>query len=116
MSNIIADKNDQIRKTIALDLAKRSKTPHKLFLSENVAFMAQNNFEDFTRLLRAFSAYSDFQKENDPYGEHDFGKIDQDGKVYFFKIDYLDQDLTFWADPKENDTVHVITLMEASEY
>lgn len=116
MSNIIADKNDQIRKTLVLDLAKRSKTPHKLFLSENVHFLAQNNLPAFTALLRKLATHSDFQEENDPWNEHDFGKIELNGKDYFFKFDYYDQSLENWADPKENDTVHVLTLMEASEY
>lgn len=116
MSTIIQEKNDQIRKNLVLDLTKRSKTPHKLFLSENVHFLAQNDLPAFTALLRKLVTFTDFQENNDPHAEHDFGKLEVNGKDYFFKFDYYNQDLTEWGNPKENDTVHVLTLMEASEY
>jgi hypothetical protein len=60
-----------------------------------------------------------FDRNNDPYGEHDFGAftVDGVGKV-FWKIDYYDptftQHSTDAADP--HVTRRVLTIMLASEY
>ena len=39
--------------------------------------------------------YDDFNADNDPYGEHDFGMITVEGHELMFKIDYYDRDLAF---------------------
>lgn len=62
--------------------------------------------------------FADFDDDNDPYGEHDFGSLSIDGEVVLWKIDYLDQSLTQGAvDPSQEDgCVRVLTLMLAEEY
>jgi hypothetical protein len=60
----------------------------------------------------------DFDADNDPYGEHDFGMIVARGHELLFKIDYYDRDLVHHspdaADPSV--TTRVLTIMLADEY
>ena len=38
-------------------------------------------------LFRSVQLYDNFVQDNDPYGEHDFGKVVIDGQDFFWKID-----------------------------
>lgn len=60
--------------------------------------------------------YMDFNEDNDPYGEHDFGSLKVAGKKIFWKIDYYDEDLKNWCDPLDPDCNRVLTIMLAEEY
>ena len=60
--------------------------------------------------------FSDFNEDNDPYGEHDFGCFDAYGKKLFWKIDYYDENLEKWCDPLSPDCNRVLTIMLAEEY
>jgi hypothetical protein len=56
------------------------------------------------RLILAVQSFSNFTKDNDPHGEHDFGAIELDGDRYFFKIDYYTPELTAGSeDPADPD-------------
>src|ERR1700722_294858 len=70
------------------------------------------------RLILAVQSFSNFTKENDPHGEHDFGSIELGGETYFWKIDYYDLDLRFGSESPEdpNVTARVLTIMRADEY
>ena len=69
-------------------------------------------------LLQQLQTYDQFNQDNDPYGEHDFGVLEYEGETLFWKIDYYDQNLEYGsedpADPAK--TCRVLTLMLASEY
>jgi hypothetical protein len=70
-------------------------------------------------LFRAVQTFDDFEKGNDPYGEHDFGSILFDGHKFFWKIDYYAKgDMNYGsddpADPEK--TTRVMTIMLAEEY
>lgn len=69
-------------------------------------------------VFRAVQAFNDFSKDNDPYGEHDFGAFTVSGKKFFWKIDYYDPTLTFGSeDPADpSKTKRVMTIMLAEEY
>lgn len=75
--------------------------------------------EDFlARAIVAVRCFWDFSPKNDPYGEHDFGSLELDGEMLFWKIDYYDTDLAY-ASPDPSDpevTRRVMTIMLASEY
>lgn len=47
------------------------------------------------KIVQAMQKFRDFCPENDPYGEHDFGKISVEDGEYFWKIDYYDLDYRF---------------------
>lgn len=69
-------------------------------------------------LFRSVQLYDSFVQDNDPYGEHDFGKVVVGGQDFFWKIDYYDNTLRYGsenpADPAV--TTRVLTIMLASEY
>jgi hypothetical protein len=68
--------------------------------------------------VAALMTFDDFDADNDPHGEHDFGTVRVQGRRLFWKIDYYDQALER-ASPNPADpavTRRVLTLMLASEY
>lgn len=69
-------------------------------------------------LLRTVQQFDDFTISNDPYGEHDFGRVVVGGRGYFFKIDYYDNDLQYQSpDPADATvTTRVLTIMREDEY
>lgn len=60
--------------------------------------------------------YTDFNEDNDPYGEHDFGSFELSGYKFFWKIDYYQADDDTWCDPLDTDCRRVLTIMLAEEY
>jgi hypothetical protein len=70
------------------------------------------------RIILAVQSFTNFDAENDPHGEHDFGSFELAGETYFFKVDYYSPDLTSGsedpADPEK--TTRVLTIMRADEY
>jgi Protein of unknown function (DUF3768) len=67
-------------------------------------------------LLEAVRDYDDFTPDNDPYGEHDMGRLEWEGEDVLWKIDYYDQDMRYWEDPLNPDCQRVLTVMFGSEY
>lgn len=86
-----------------------------------MATLGVQNLEpcQLNQLLTAIAQVDDFSKPgNDPYGEHDFGKIDFGGERYFWKIDYYDRRLCLASPDPADPTVtqRVMTVMRADEY
>ena len=69
-------------------------------------------------IARQIAAFDQFNADNDPYGEHDFGSLDVAGEKIFWKIDYYDMSLAGASpDPADPEvTIRVLTIMLASEY
>ena len=69
-------------------------------------------------IFNAVKEFNDFTPDNDPYGEHDFGSVDNEGEKLFWKIDYYDKNLTYGSeDPADSDqTTRVMTVMYSHEY
>ena len=69
-------------------------------------------------LLQKVREFGDFNRGDDPYGEHDFGAIEDGGERFFWKIDTYDRDLKFGSpDPSDPSvTTRVLTIMLAEEY
>ncbi len=72
--------------------------------------------EDLYGLLGSVRWYDDFNADNDPYQEHDFGSLDWHGTPVFWKIDYYDATLRGWCDPEDPACRRLLTVMLASEY
>ncbi len=70
------------------------------------------------RELLAVQSFSNFTKDNDPHGEHDFGSFEIEGEAYFFKVDYYALDLNGGSeDPADPSvTTRVLTIMRGDEY
>lgn len=71
---------------------------------------------DVLGIIRAVRSFSDFNKNNDPYGEHDFGSFVWDGDKIFWKIDYYDPSFEMWCDPLHPECERVLTVYLAEEH
>ena len=62
--------------------------------------------------------FTDFNPDNNPYHEHDFGSFEVEGETVFFKFDYYDRNLEYGSeDPSDPmQTCRVLTIMLASDY
>lgn len=69
-------------------------------------------------LLQALAAYDDFDPDNDPHGERDFGGFDYLEAELLWKLDYYDNMFTFRSDDPADPsiTIRVLTIMLAVEY
>ena len=69
-------------------------------------------------IIAKVRGFNNFNADNDPYGEHDFGAFDYQGQKIFFKIDNYDTDFLFLSPDVTNPRVtnKVLTVMLAEEY
>lgn len=106
MSDKIRLLNDVFRKTGIGGLV--TVTRHVLTLPEGIQ----------KKLLAEIKTFSDFNEDNDPYGEHDFGTVVLEKEKFFWKIDYYNQDLSEGSEDPSNPakTKRVLTVMHSSEY
>jgi hypothetical protein len=82
--------NDQLRQNFAEGIA---------VMTPGVAALGPEAVE---RIVKTIAVFDDFCHANDPHEEHDFGSFEADGHRIFFKIDYLDQALTYHSpDPAD---------------
>ena len=111
------DEIDCIQATIraANDKFRQSFVGGEIFSTPGIrALGTEANLE----ILEQIRNFSDFNPNNDPHGEHDFGSFEQNGEKIFWKIDYYDTELN-GGSPDPSDplcTRRVMTIMLASEY
>lgn len=76
------------------------------------------DFKSKAKLLNEVRSFTTFAKDNDPHGEHDFGKIEIKKQGYFWKIDYYNLTLDGGSDDPANAavTTRVLTVMRTDEY
>ena len=69
-------------------------------------------------VLTRVRCFEEFEANNDPHQEHDFGSFEIEGATYFWKIDYYDHELRCGSpDPSDPArTTRVLTVMLAEEY
>lgn len=98
--------NDEFRQTLKGGMA---------VITPGIAALGPQAVE---RIVATVMTYNDFCRDNDPYGEHDFGAFEAEGETVFFKIEYFDPSLGAHSvdpiDPKV--TRRIMTLMLSSEY
>lgn len=96
------------------DRARTGQDPVKLVMTRGVQGLGAGFVSAVMQMVRTFA---DFNEGNDPHKEHDFGSVSVDGRTFFFKFDYYDNDLRYGsenpADPKL--TRRVLTVMLAEE-
>ena len=70
------------------------------------------------KALLSVKEFNTFTRDNDPYGEHDFGFFEIAGDTFYWKIDYYDSACEHGSeDPSDPEkTTRVLTIMLASEY
>jgi hypothetical protein len=97
------------------DAFRRSFSGGKVMMTAGV-----NELPDMVKAeaLKRAATFDDFNEDNDPHGEHDFGSFELCGRKFFWKIDYYDRDLKYGSeDPSDPaQTTRVLTVMLASEY
>ena len=82
-----------IKKIRALnDNLRQNFTGGRVFITRGVAGLPTDKQLEVMEKVRNFN---NFNKSNDPNGEHDFGAFDVDGVTYFWKIDYYDVDYQY---------------------
>lgn len=96
-------------------LGNTSYVPGKVVTTPGVEELSPDNQRKLFKLVQTFS---DFNEENDPYSEHDFGSVELNGGTYFWKIDYYDTDYQFGStNPADiSKTRRVLTIMKANDY
>jgi hypothetical protein len=102
----IRDLNDAFRRTFC---------GGRIMLTAGVAALGE---QEQVAILDAVRTFADFDGDNDPHGEHDFGSFEQADQDYFWKIDYYDLACVYGsADPADPTvTTRVLTIMRADEY
>lgn len=68
------------------------------------------------QVLHRVMTYTDFTPDNDPHEEHDFGCFNHGTDRIYWKIDYYDQHLAVYHDPRTTGCHRVLTVLLASEY
>ena len=109
----IAQQNDFFR-THPL-VAQAHGIPGRVVMTTGVASL---DGADILEAIRQMVNFRRFNPDNDPYGEHDFGAFDHNGRRFFWKFDYYDTDYKSGSpDPSDpNVTARALTLMLACEY
>jgi hypothetical protein len=95
------------------DAARHTLTGCRVLLTSGVQASGR-----LPEVLAAVRSFDDFNGDNDPHSEHDFGGVEIFGLRLFWKFDYFDPDLTDGSpDPSDPAvTVRVLTIMLAAEY
>ncbi len=87
----------------------------KVLMTHSIASLPAETKASILERVRTFDA---FTKDNDPYGQHDFGSFETAGETILWKIDYYDEDCVYGSsDPADpSKTTRVLTIMFACEY
>ena len=62
----------------------------KILITSGLNHLLAEQDREASELLKKVQDYSDFDEDNDPHGEHDFGAFDFRGEKCFWKIDGVD--------------------------
>jgi Protein of unknown function (DUF3768) len=97
------------------DAFRASLTGGSVMITRAVAALGT---EAQREILKALRRYDVFDADDDPYGEHDFGRITVQGHEILFKIDYYDQNLVRHSPDAADPAVthRVLTVMLAEDY
>lgn len=106
----IRELNDDLRKQLQ---ARNGKISVRGSLMEEV-----HDGERIRKIMYAIAAFDDFNEENDPHQEHDYGRVSVDGDEFMFKIDYYSLDEAHLSPNPEdpNVTIRVMAVFYSSDY
>ncbi len=127
-----AQKNDEFRESLPINaiihdlnfkLSTKKITPDGFYHFKNFNGALRISPLVFERgntwpILKAIKSYQDFDKNNDPMGEHSFGDLYIDGQIVFWKIEhYQDNEEVFYKDNYLNENSwRVLTIYDNVEY
>ena len=105
----IAELNDAFRRCLGISRA----VPGRALLTSGVAALPEH---ELAQVLRAVQAFAAFTPGNDPWKEHDYGRVEAGATIVLFKFDYFaDASLTTGAE-SGLDCYRVLTIMLPEEY
>jgi hypothetical protein len=80
--------------------------------------LGQDSVEKRLIVYRAARAFNTFTEQNDPHGEHDFGRFNVGDEEFMFKFDYFALDEMFGSEHPEdpNATIRIMSIFYASDY
>ena len=107
----IQELNDRFRKGDAV-------IPGTIVVTNGVQALLEEAGEGGQALAAAVQNFDEFSEENDPYGEHDFGKFKFRDAELFWKIDQYNTTYDGGSeDPTDlSKTCRVLTIMLTREY
>ena len=87
----------------------------EIFATAGFQALAGTMQQTIIHQIRMFDTWTE---DNDPWGEHDFGAVEQGNVKVFWKIVYYDNDSEFHSEDPSDPTVtrRVMTIMLADEY
>ena len=107
----IAQQNDQFRRG-------DPNVPGIRVITASVDHLLKQLAIPQARLAQLVADYSDFNPDNDPHSEHDFGAFEFHGHKLFWKLDLYNTDYSMGSDNPTGltKTRRVLTIMLAEEY
>jgi len=114
-SRKVADLNDQLRKDMFTgNMLKKENLKNKIVLTPGIAGL---NLIDKEKIFFSVKYYGNFTKNNNPWGEKNFGSFNFKKETFNWKIDYYDNDMKYHSPDKSDPdkTVRVLTIMKAEE-
>ena len=115
-SEKIAKLNDQLRSGIGYPFSFANEQKDQFVLTQGI----MDSFKDgeITTLFHDIKTFDNFNNDNDPYQERDFGSLTAKGRKIFWKIDYYDNNLEYLSPDNTNPEVtkRVMTVMLSDEY
>ena len=112
----VADLNDQLRKDMFTgNMLKKHNLKNKIVLTPGIAGL---NLIDKEKVFFSVKYFGNFNKNNNPWGEKDFGSFNFKKETFNWKIDYYDNDMKYHSPDKTDPdkTIRVLTIMKAEEY
>ena len=97
------------------DNFKKNFIGGEVLLSAGIAAMSS---EDKANIVSMVQNFNDFNEDNDPYGEHDFGSFDYKGEKILWKIDYYDLNNQYHSENPANPDItnRILTIMTVYEF
>lgn len=92
--------------------------PGEILVTAGLTALLEEARKPLSDLAHEVRSYDQFEPDNDPHGEHDFGAFDFAGHKCFWKIDYYDPTLKWGSDDPADvaKTKRVLTIYLASEH
>lgn len=107
-AEVIAARNDAFRSSLG-----DCQLPGRVCLTRRVALLPEDRLGRILHLVTTFSAWSE---RNDPFKEHDCGRVTDEGEDLLWKFDYYESaEMEFGAEDG-CECFRVLTVMFADEY
>lgn len=92
--------------------------PGRWIFTAGVTALMEDNDVEPSVLITLIGEFDEFDADNDPFREHDFGVMQYMGEKLFWKFDYYGHDLKHGSDDPTDiaKTFRVLTIMLAREY